>query len=1029
MKTIVALCLIAVLSAAAYAQLTRGFISGTITDSTGAAVPNAKITVTEEATGIQHVGVTNQAGVYRFVALEPGVYTVVFEKNGFETTTLEGIELKTAQEVVLSQTLPVAGTAATISVEAAASGAELAKATPSVERTLSQHTIETLPMTGFRDVADLALLSPGTAYLGDGARNVTITANGQRSGANAITIDGVDNVDPQFFFQSFLNSPEAVSEVQVRTNTFSAEYGQRLGAQVSIVSRSGTNRFHGEAWDYYAANWMSAATFVNKSAGLLAVRFSDHQAGGNVGGPIRKNRTFFFALGQMNPHREGVSANGIPTVTIPTPDGYATLSRVPLGPGQTASGRQAALDAIAFLPEIHTQVRRYDQISNSLINGAPVEFGVTRIAQSRPSNLSRLQGRIDHTLSDRNNLSYSIRRNYYDAPVTTAWPFTNNSFGRRFASAEAVYNQFHSLSDTHVFAPSLVNEARLSASRHRDEVKVGDDSSTPAAGIGFVLGRNTQTPFIRPRNSYQGQDILTWTRGRHSLKFGGDLLFVDDTVSGAQTSQWNFNNFQDFINNQANTLILRFGSSVQQILSVRQSYFIQDDFKLRPNLTLNLGARYQAANVPDGLFGARTPEMLAVGMAGPLRPDRNDLSPRFGFSYSPRGGATVIRGGYGIGYGLVYEGKSTDLLLLSSNWNPVLTLDRAQLANAYPILPTRPAPTFDPLRIYTNYQSDATNPTTHFYSVSVQREFARRYILEAGYLGNRTYHLYVVNDLNPSILTAAQAQQVIATKNSGIIPSRQQRSLYPTWGPRISYQSSGLSNYNAGYLKIDRRFAHGLLVGANYTWSANLGAGDENVRAQNVDELRSEYGRSSIDIPHRFMIHYTWETPGTRFYSRWRIAGISQWQSGLPFSIVTGVDSNGNGDSATDRPNYNPAGGIKLDPVSGDWRSFSTPIDGTGIVATPLGTNRLPLQYTVPNGGNLGRNTFRGPGFSLWNMSLAKTFRIAERASFEFRADATNLFNHRNFGAPVSSMNTLNFGKNTTTPSSRVMLLGAKVRF
>ena len=1028
MKGILAVCLSIVLSAA-YAQLTRGFISGTITDPTGAVVPNAKITVTEQSTGIRHAGVTNDAGVYRFVALDPGIYTVVFEKDGFETTTLEGIELKTAQEVVLSQTLPVAGTAASISVDAAAAGAELAKATPTVERTLAQHTIETLPMTGFRDVAELALLSPGTAYLGDGPRNSLVTANGQRSGANSITVDGVDNVDPQFFFQSFLNSPEAVSEVQVRTNAFSAEYGQRLGAQVSIVSRAGTNRFHAEAWDYYAANWMSAATLANKSAGLLASRFSDHQAGGNAGGPIRKNRTFFFALLQANPHREGVSANGIPTVTIPTPDGYGTLSRVPLGPGQTAASRQAVVDALAFLPDIHTQVRRYDQIRNSPINGVPVEFGVTRIAQSRPSDLYRLQGRIDHALSGRNHLSYGFRRNYYDAPVTTAWPFTNNSFGRRFASSEAVYNQFHSLSDTHIFATGLVNELRLSASRHRDDVKVGDDNSTPAAGMGFNLGRNTQTPFIRPRNNYEAQDILTWTRGRHSLKFGGDLLFVDDIVSGAQTSQWNFNNFQDFMNNQANSLTLRFGSAVQPILSVRQGYFVQDDFKLRSNLTLNLGARYQTANTPDGLFGARTPDMLAIGMAAPLRPDRNDVAPRFGFAYSPRGGATVVRGGYGIGYGLVYEGKTTDLLLLSANWNPVLTLDRAQLANAYPILPTRPVPAFDPLRLYMNYQSDAKNPTTHFYTFSVQREFTRRYVLEAGYIGNRTYHLYVANELNPSILTPEQAQQVLATRNSGIIPTRQQRSLYPQWGSRISYQSSGFSNYNAGYVKFDRRFARGLLVGANYTWSANLGAGDENIRAQNTDDLRSEYGRSSIDIPHRFVIHYVWETPGRRFYSGWRIAGISQWQSGIPFSIVTGVDSNGNGDSGSDRPNYNPAGRITLDPVTGNWRSFSTPVDGTGIVVTPLGANRLPLQYTMPGGGNLGRNTFRGPGFSLWNLSAAKNIRITERAGFEFRADATNLFNHRNFGAPVTSMNTLNFGKNTSTPGSRVMLLGAKLRF
>jgi hypothetical protein len=160
---------------------------------------------------------------------------------------------------------------------------------------------------------------------------------------------------------------------------------------------------------------------------------------------------------------------------------------------------------------------------------------------------------------------------------------------------------------------------------------------------------------------------------------------------------------------------------------------------------------------------------------------------------------------------------------------------------------------------------------------------------------------------------------------------------------------------------------------------------------------------------------------------------VSQWQSGRPFSIVTGVDSNGDGgpanNSGGDRPNYNSDGRLSLDPVTGNWRTFVTPIDGTGIVVTPLGTNRLPLQSSMPYGGNLGRNTFRGPAFSLWNLSAMKSFRIAETATLEFRANTTNLFNHRNFGPPVASMNSVNFGSNTSTPPSRVVLLGAKLRF
>ena len=243
----------------------------------------------------------------------------------------------------------------------------------------------------------------------------------------------------------------------------------------------------------------------------------------------------------------------------------------------------------------------------------------------------------------------------------------------------------------------------------------------------------------------------------------------------------------------------------------------------------------------------------------------------------------------------------------------------------------------------------------------------------------------------------------------------------------------GTNNYNAGYLKFDRRLVNGLLIGANYTWSASLGDSDGGTRLQDERNRHVEYGRNGNDRPHRFVVHYVWQTPGKRFWSGWRFSGVSQWQSGRPFGITTGVDSNGDGTSTIplgfDRPDYNPRGVLRLDQVSGDWRSFSTPIDGSGIFLTPLTTAGTPLQYSMPFGGNLGRNTFRGPGFVLWNMSVMKPFTITERIRLELRADSTNLFNHRNFGPPNASMSSPNFGRNESNPPSRVMLLGAKIRF
>jgi len=618
-------------------------------------------------------------------------------------------------------------------------------------------------------------------------------------------------------------------------------------------------------------------------------------------------------------------------------------------------------------------------------------------------------------------------------------------FGNRFSSSEDDRSQQHALSHTRVFTPSVVNEIRLSTSRHIDNV-IARDSSVPRTAIPqfFTMGPAGAAPFVRPRNMYEAQNVLTWTRGRHSLKFGGHLLFVDDTISGTKQSVWTFNNFANFLNNQADSLALRLGDVVQPILSHRQNYFVQDDWKLRPDLTLNLGVRYQLANVPEGLLGAGTPQIAAAGVPGPVRQDRNDLAPRLGFAYSPLVtsgwkhrllgyGATVLRGGYGIAYGLVYEGEAgATLLQLSNNypWNDTRMLDRGGLLNAFPVAPTIPQSAgFSPLANFTNYPENAKDPTTHFYSVSLQRQFAHNYIFEMGYLGSRSYHLYAMSEHNPATLTPEQAQKVIAAGTSNIIPDRQQRSLRPDWGLRTFLDTSAYSNYNAGYVKFDRRLSRNLLIGMNYTWSAALGAGESDTRFQSKDDYHTDYARSAIDVPHRFVIHYLWQTPGRRVYGGWRISGVSQWQSGRPFSILTGVDSNGDGVVSGDRPDYNHSGELHLDPVTGNWRTFVTPIDGTGIVVTPIGGNRLPLQWSMPYGGNLGRNTFRAPAFSLWNLSVMKQFHIAEHTQFEFRANATNLLNHRNFGAPVNSMNSVNFGRNSSTPASRVMLLGFKLRF
>jgi hypothetical protein len=383
----------------------------------------------------------------------------------------------------------------------------------------------------------------------------------------------------------------------------------------------------------------------------------------------------------------------------------------------------------------------------------------------------------------------------------------------------------------------------------------------------------------------------------------------------------------------------------------------------------------------------------------------------------------------------VYEGEVGASLNFFRNYpyNQVVNLNAADVRNRYPAIPAVDASTsFDPMFAFANYPSHAKNPATQFQGFSIQREIGRHYLAEIGYMGNRSYHLAYQGEANPAVLTSEQAAQVARTKDPNSISSVVSRRIHREWGSRVVVDTSAYSRYHAGYVKFDRRFSRGLLLGVSYTWSGAFSLMDNAAglaRPADWRNLQAEYARSAYDRPHRFVVFYSWQTPGKQLWSGWRISGVSQWQSGQPFTVTTGVDSNGDGVANTDRPDYNPAGILRLDPVTGDWRTFESPLIG-GRFVTPLNSSGTPLQFSTASGWNLGRNTFRGPALAMWSLSVGKAFRIAERGQFEVRVDATNALNHRNFGPPVGIMNNpLAFGSNSTSPDGRTMLLGAKLRF
>jgi hypothetical protein len=373
-------------------------------------------------------------------------------------------------------------------------------------------------------------------------------------------------------------------------------------------------------------------------------------------------------------------------------------------------------------------------------------------------------------------------------------------------------------------------------------------------------------------------------------------------------------------------------------------------------------------------------------------------------------------------------------------------------ANLFPTLAPKVAviPPLNPFTsTFVNVPEDIQRPTTNFWSLSLQRQFDANHVLEFGYLGNRSYHQIRQRDANPGMLTAEQAATVLATRNPNEVTIRR---LNPNWGPRTLLEAAAMAEYHAGYVKFDRRLLRGLLAGFNYTWSATFSDNDEAFGQndvvssspqvpQNFFDYRNEWSRSAFDRPHRFAVHYLYEVPWFlpgrasealgKIFSGWQIAGITEMQSGQPFTIRTGVDTVGSLAGAfPGRPDFKHDGVFFLDPVTDDLRTFTIPLDGTGIVTAPRGPGGI-LANSMPGGGNLGRNTFRGPSFINWNFSLMKKVPIRESVQLQIRGDFANLWNHNNFQNPVAVMSLATFGRNTAPliTDTRQILLSGKLLF
>ncbi len=1028
------------LPATSQAQITRGAISGTVRDATGAVVPGAVVTATNVDTNIGRTSVSDAQGFYRIPALEPGVYLVKAELSGFQTTEYKNIRLEASSEVTLNAVLTLAKVGETVTVVGEAGAVELNKTSATVGVTVSARRVVELPLAANRDINNLIATAPNVSRV---AGQGTYAANGQRSRNNNYMIDGSDNNDISVTISTSQLVPEAVAEFQVQTNAYSVEFGRHSGAQVNVITRSGTNAFRGEVWDYYQTASLYSLTNLQKDQKLTKPPdFTRHQLGASVGGPIIKDKTFFFLLYQYDPQRPASSPGN--TVRTLTPNGFAALQNVPLRAGQSPASRQAVLDKLSFLQDVYGQNPSFRNLQTTLVNGVPIETGQTNVNILAPSTYHYFMARVDHKLTDRDNLT---ARYYYNKRVDEN-AISNCDFGAVFCGNQDLKDTNLAISETHMFSSNLVNEFRFSLVK-RDLLFPENDPKSPTAAISglFTIGGLSNFPQSRVTDAYQFSNTATWTKGRHTLKFGADIRYNKALNQSDFNSKGNFtfNNLQDYMNNTAFSLTQALQTATWDATQWQTFFYAQDDIRVTPDLTVNAGLRYELSTVPFGMFGATDPLSLGAMVPGPVQKDTNNWAPRIGFNWSPRSdnkllgeGKTVFRGGFGMGYDVLFYNLLT---VNGSNYPRINTPVLNNVVDVYPnLLPAGGTPVFNPLNSWTNSEADTVNPDSKFWSFSVARELGE-FVVEVGYTGSQTGHGINQIVANPAILTPAQAALVAATKNPNAIPGVQARRLYPQYGVRTlipAYVGPGgndveaTSKYNGVYVSLNKRFRHGLQFNASYTHSkfmsnndASLGETGTNAssqRPQSMFDYGAEWSVSNFDRPNRFVVSYLWEIPGPKegalkhVLGGWQFSGITAFQSGSPFTIFTGVDTNGDGATGSDRPNV---GSGTL-----NWDSNHKTFTNNGYAVAPLGNNNLPMANSIGD-GTMGRNTARAASFWNTDLSLMKRIFFGQR-ELMLRADAFNAFNQDNYGVPVNLMSNTAFGTNTNNWGQRTVTLSAK---
>jgi hypothetical protein len=1033
----------------AHAQSTAS-LNGTVTDPAGAAVPDAQVVVKNQATGVESSTQTDNAGAYLFPSLPIGIYRVEVTGKGFQTAVVTDLRLDVATAATQNIRLSVGEVSEHVTVTAEAALVETA--TTSVGQVIDEKTVQEIPLNG-RHFVDISLLTPGTVTPPQngfltaplrGQGSFAINTAGQREDTTNWLVNGINLNDPSQNQVTFQPPIDTLAEYKIDNSSFPAQYGRNSGAIVNLATRSGSNDFHGEAFEFFRNNDLDARNFFNPVVNGLGVPqaqnpFKRNDFGGDFGGPIKKNKLFFFLAYEGLRQRQGLALSS----TVPSPAQIATVTST------------AVTDLLKLVPAAN--------LPGTGTAGVPSTFNL--FSGSTAANVSLNQGSadLDYDLSEKDRIHgyFVIQKDHRQEPTQGA-----NLPG--FGDTRSGLRDLATVSEDHVFGPSLTNTVRLGYNRiHLTFTPTALDPanfditlpSGAPVGVGLpnILVSGAMS-FGGPQAEPQGRgdttvvlnDTLSWLKGRHSFAFGGEIRRAYNDNIAENVGSFSFTSVANFLADSASNFTVLLGAGNDKILEPSYGVFAQDSFKWKPNFTINIGLRYEWNSTPSESqnrftnFDTATGELVPASQ--PFGTNNKNFEPRVGFAWDPfKNGKTSVRASYAI---LTQDPITGVVAGLSGNPPFALPINVAAASIAL----ENPAAAIStvslgPSSINPNFKDMYAQD----WNLTIERQITSSLGLSVAYVGVKGTHLQIAENVNQPLVTDGfygTARPFLTLPLTSPILPAQCAAPNPacTFGNISQINSPGNSNYNALWATLNKHFSRGFEFLASYTYSKafdyNSLSSNESIPLQNAYNPRGDYGPSEFDVRNRFVLSGFYELPfkSNRLVSGWQLGIVSQAQSGSPITPLLSINT-GTGTTLTVRPNQLQ----RVTPTGNPHQFYNNPTICEPFNGTPSGapptipscataTNAafaVPCTFSdVPtkNGGNIypvipgsctpgdtQRDALQGPDFVNTDFSIVKNTKIKEKFNLQFRTELFDIFNHPNFGNPGNTVTASSFGLITST--------------